>query len=189
MGAIGLLHHSHAGFQAAAAFAAPPMRSASAPIFWVHPATTATPLTATATIPKTRRCRRHRDRRPYSLLFASNDSKEPTGQEEDEPPQPPPLGSAQDANAETDTNTNPQEGQITPPSSNLSDAPEPTSRGEQNPATTPAAAADSNADGEQAAPPQGSDDDGPADGGGEPEVDWDKAWASTRQKLEKDRKA
>lgn len=195
MGATGLLlHHSHGGFQSAA-FAAPPMRPASAPIFRAHPAA-ATAWTSTSTTAKTRRCRRHRDRggRPYSLLFASKDSREPTDQEDDESPQPPPpLGSAQDGNAETeidtDLNTNPRGGQITPPSSDATDAPEPPTRNEQTLAEARAAAADSNADGEQAAPPQVPGGDGQADGGGEPEVDWDKAWASTRQKMDKDRKA
>ena len=190
MGAIGLMHHFHPVFQAAAAFTAPPIRPASAPIVWVHPAasTTATSLTATSTSAKTRRCLRNRDHRPYSLLFASKDSREPTGQEDDEPPQPPPLGSAQDANAGTDSYTNPREGQITPPSSGVTDASEPTTLGEQTPATTPTGAAGSSADGDQAATPRVPDGDGPADGGGKPEVDWDKAWASTRQKMEKERK-
>lgn len=195
---MGLLHRSHVGFQAAAAFAIPPMRPTSAPIFRVHPAAASTPtataLTATSTTATTRRYRRHRDRRPYSLLFASKDSRESSDLEDDESPQPPPpLGSAQDANAETETdadlNTNPREGRITPPPSDLTDAPDPLARGEQTPATTPAAAADPTPDREQAAPPQIPDGDGPAGGGGEPEVDWDTAWAKTRQKMEKDRKA
>ena len=167
----------------------------------MHPAT-ATPqitATATATTAKTRRCRRrHRDRRPCSLLFASKDSTEPAGQEGDEPlqpPPPPPGSSAQDENTETETDTDPRERLITPPSSSdvVTAAPEPT-RGEQTPATAATAAAaaagtvDSNADGdeEQATPSQVSNSDGPAEEGGEPEVDWDKAWASTRQKMEKD---